>query len=69
VQSASVLHTNGAAIAVHDGGIVGVHGRVNDQINHGRVDPKDLRTERSLGVATPPAAPVRGPTEIGQPPG
>ena len=56
VQSASVLHTNGEGIAVHDGGIVGVRGRVNDQINLGRVDPKDLRTKRSLGVATPPAA-------------
>ncbi len=69
MQSASVLHTNGGGIAVHDGDIAGFCGRVNDQINHGLVDPKDLRTERSLGVATPPPAPVRGPTEIGQPAG
>ena len=47
----------------------GSRSRVNDLINHGLVDPKDLRTERSLGVATPPAAPVRGPTGIGQPAG
>lgn len=44
VQSASVLHSNGDAldIAVADGRIVGVRGRVVDRINRGRVDPKDL---------------------------
>ena len=44
VQSASVLHSNGDGldIAVKDGRIVGVRGRVNDRVNHGRVDPKDL---------------------------
>lgn len=44
VQTASILHSNGDGldIAVKDGRIVGVRGRVNDRINHGRVDPKDL---------------------------
>lgn len=43
-RSASVLHSNGDAmdIAVKDGRIVGVRGRANDRINHGRLDPKDL---------------------------
>src|SRR3954462_7933862 len=44
VQSASILHSNGDGldIAVKDGRIVGVRGRANDRVNHGRVDPKDL---------------------------
>ncbi len=44
VQSASVLHSNGDGldIAVKDGRIVGVRGRVSDRVNHGRVDAKDL---------------------------
>jgi ferredoxin-nitrate reductase len=44
VQSASILHSNGDGldIAVKDGRIVGVRGRSNDRVNHGRVDPKDL---------------------------
>ncbi|MFV1363941.1 nitrate reductase [Mycolicibacterium elephantis] len=44
VQSASVLHSNGDGldIAVKDGRIIGVRGRVNDRVNHGRVDTKDL---------------------------
>jgi anaerobic selenocysteine-containing dehydrogenase len=44
VQSAAVLHSNGDGldIAVKDGRIVGVRGRANDRINHGRLDPKDL---------------------------
>ncbi|HET7666946.1 MAG TPA: nitrate reductase [Mycobacterium sp.] len=44
VQSASVLHSNGDGldIAVKDGRIVGVRGRENDRVNHGRLDPKDL---------------------------
>ena len=43
-QAASVLHSNGDAmdIAVKDGRIVGVRGRAEDRINHGRLDPKDL---------------------------
>src|SRR5436190_22357004 len=43
-QSASLLHSNGdgLAIAVKDGRIVGVRGRAEDRVNHGRVDPKDL---------------------------
>ena len=44
VQSAAVLHSNGDGldIAVKDGRIVGVRGRAEDRVNHGRVDPKDL---------------------------
>ena len=44
VQSASVLHSNGDGldIAVKDGRMVGVRGRADDRVNHGRLDPKDL---------------------------
>jgi ferredoxin-nitrate reductase len=44
VPTASVLHSNGDGldIAVHGGRIVGVRGRAQDRVNHGRVDPKDL---------------------------
>jgi ferredoxin-nitrate reductase len=43
-QTASLLHSNGDAmdIAVADGRIAGVRGRVDDRVNHGRLDPKDL---------------------------
>src|SRR5215207_5681296 len=43
-RSASVLHSNGDAldIAVKDGRIVGVRGRADDRVNHGRLGPKDL---------------------------
>ncbi|MBP1821932.1 anaerobic selenocysteine-containing dehydrogenase [Mycobacterium sp. OAE908] len=44
VQSAAVLHSNGDGldIAVKAGRIVGVRGRADDRVNHGRLDPKDL---------------------------
>lgn len=44
MQSASLLHSNGDAmdIAVRDARIVGVRGRVDDRVNHGRLGPKDL---------------------------
>jgi anaerobic selenocysteine-containing dehydrogenase len=44
VRTASILHSNGDGldVAVKDGRIVGVRGREDDRINHGRVDPKDL---------------------------
>ncbi|HEY8525276.1 MAG TPA: molybdopterin-dependent oxidoreductase [Acidimicrobiales bacterium] len=44
MQSASILHSNGDAldIAVKDGRIVGVRGRADDRVNHGRLGPKDL---------------------------
>nr|WP_225951985.1 nitrate reductase [Mycobacterium sp. OAS707] len=44
VQSAAVLHSNGDGldIAVKGGRIVGVRGRADDRVNHGRLDPKDL---------------------------
>ncbi|HEX2174888.1 MAG TPA: nitrate reductase [Nocardioidaceae bacterium] len=43
-QSASILHSNGDAmdIAVAGGQIVGVRGRADDRVNHGRLGPKDL---------------------------
>jgi len=43
-RSASVLHSNGDAmdIAVRGGRIVGVRGRADDRVNHGRLGPKDL---------------------------
>lgn len=44
VRSATILHSNGDAldIAVKDGRIVGVRGREQDRVNHGRLGPKDL---------------------------
>ncbi len=44
VRTASLLHSNGDAmdIAVRDGAIVGVRGRADDRVNHGRLGPKDL---------------------------
>ncbi|TFV49579.1 nitrate reductase [Blastococcus sp. TF02A-35] len=44
VQSATILHSNGDGldIAVKDGRIVGVRGRADDRVNHGRLGPKDL---------------------------
>lgn len=44
VESACVLCSNGCGldIAVKDGRMVGVRGRANDRINHGRLGPKGL---------------------------
>ncbi|MCT2584399.1 molybdopterin oxidoreductase family protein [Actinophytocola gossypii] len=44
VPTAAVLHSNGDGmeLAVKDGRIVGVRGRAEDRVNHGRLDPKDL---------------------------
>src|SRR4051812_17104281 len=44
VATASILHSNGDGldIAVKDGRIVGVRGRAQDRVNHGRLDPKDV---------------------------
>src|SRR3954454_5600517 len=44
MQSASILHSNGDAmdIAVKGDRIIGVRGRADDRVNHGRLDPKDL---------------------------
>src|SRR5215204_3620401 len=43
-QTASVLHSNGDGydVAVAGGRIVGVRGRAQDRVNHGRLGPKDL---------------------------
>ena len=44
VQSACVLCSNGCGmdIAVHEGRVVGVRGRADDRVNHGRLGPKGL---------------------------
>lgn len=44
VPTASLLHSNGDAmdVAVAGGRIVGVRGRPDDRVNHGRLGPKDL---------------------------
>jgi len=44
VPTASLLHSNGDAmdIAVAEGRMVGVRGRADDRVNHGRLDVKDL---------------------------
>ena len=44
VPTASILHSNGDAldIAVKDDRIVGVRGRADSRVNHGRLGPKDL---------------------------
>lgn len=44
VQSASILHSNGDAldVGVRDGRVVGVRGRAQDRVNHGRLGVKDL---------------------------
>jgi anaerobic selenocysteine-containing dehydrogenase len=51
VQSASTLHSNGDAfdLAVSGGRLVGIRGRPEDRINHGRLDPKDLYGWRAIG--------------------
>lgn len=44
VPTASILHSNGDGIdvAVRDGRMVGVRGRADSRVNHGRLGPKDL---------------------------
>jgi anaerobic selenocysteine-containing dehydrogenase len=44
VPTASILHSNGDAldIAVQGGRMVGVRGRADSRVNHGRLGPKDL---------------------------
>jgi anaerobic selenocysteine-containing dehydrogenase len=44
VPSAAVLHSNGDGLdlAVKGGRLVGVRGRGQDRVNHGRLDPKDM---------------------------
>src|SRR3954447_15540664 len=53
VPSASILHSNGDGqdIAVKDGEIVGVRGRAQDRVNHGRLGPKDLYGWQANGSA------------------
>ena len=65
VQSATILHSNGDGldIAVKDGSIVGVRGRAQDRVNHGRLGPQGpvrLAGQRLAGPADPAArAPPR----------
>ena len=56
-RSASVLHSNGDAmdIAVRGGRIVGVRGRADDRVNHGRLGPK------GSGVCLTPSSQWRRP--------
>ncbi len=60
VPSAAVLHSNGDGldIAVRDGRIVGVRGRENDRVNHGRLDTKDLFGWQANGSADRLMAPL-----------
>lgn len=53
VPTAAVLHSNGDGleIAVKDGRMVGVRGRADDRVNHGRLDPKDLFGWQANGSA------------------
>lgn len=65
VRSASVLHSNGDGfdIAVKDEQIVGVRGRADDRVNHGRLGPKDLfgwQANRSPDRLTTPMVRVNG---------
>lgn len=60
VPTASLLHSNGDAmdIAVSDGRMVGVRGRVGDRVNHGRLDIKDLYAWQANGSADRLTAPL-----------
>ena len=51
VPSASTLHSNGDGFdhAVKDGRIVGIRGRAQDRINHGRLDVKDIYGWKAIG--------------------
>jgi anaerobic selenocysteine-containing dehydrogenase len=53
VQSACVLcsHGCGVDVAVRDGQMVGVRGRANDRVNHGRLGPKGLFGWQANGAA------------------
>lgn len=42
IRVGTALQRRRARIAVKDGRIAGVRGRVVDRVNHGRLDPKDL---------------------------
>ena len=73
VQSAAILHLHsngdGLDIAVKDGRIVGVRGRAEDCINHGRVNPRDLfgwQANRSPDRLTRPLVRRGGRLELGR---
>lgn len=53
VPSAAVLHSNGDGLdlAVKGGRLVGVRGRAQDRVNHGRLDPKDMYGWQANGSA------------------
>src|SRR3954462_10011794 len=52
VPAASTLHSNGDGFdyAIKDGRIVGVRGKAEDRVNHGRLGPKDLFGWQALGA-------------------
>jgi ferredoxin-nitrate reductase len=58
--TASLLHSNGDAMdfAVRDGQIVGVRGRAQDRVNHGRLDIKDLYAWQANHAADRLTAPL-----------
>ena len=60
VPSASLLHSNGDAmdIAVRDGRIVGIRGRADDRVNHGRLDIKDLYSWDAIASSDRLTAPL-----------
>src|SRR5881397_1275995 len=60
VPTASLLHSNGDAmdIAVADNRIVGVRGRADDRVNHGRLDVKDLYAWQANSSADRLTAPL-----------
>ncbi|GIG29064.1 molybdopterin oxidoreductase family protein [Cellulomonas marina] len=62
VQSASTLHSNGDGLdlAVKDGRLVGVRGRAQDRVNHGRLGPKDLFGWQSVGSSDRLTQPLVG---------
>ena len=66
VPSACLLCSNGCGldIAVKDGQMVGVRGRAEDRVNHGRLDPKDRDPAAAAPAtsATEAATAIRSPT-------
>src|SRR3954466_8575282 len=68
VKSACVLCSNGCGmdIAVHGGRMVGVRGRAQDRVNHGRLGPKGLfgwQANNSADRLTTPLVRVDGQLE------
>lgn len=60
VRTASILHSDGDAmdVAVRDGRMVGVRGRVTDRVNRGRLGPKDAFGWRANAASDRLTAPL-----------